>query len=111
MWKGSDAAKEVVSAVKTVICGDRYYTRRFSAALSRIQKDTSALKQILSPAELRLLPDFGHGWDDVAVGRLNSLAPTTVKNHRQHILRKLGLRRTAELVSWIIKRGYLIRRG
>ena len=108
LWKGSDTGAEIVTAVKKALAGEQHVSSHFSAAWQQLRADPASFTKRLSPAELRLLPDIGRGWDNATVGRANRLATTTVKNHRQHILRKLKLPGSAALVAWLAEHGFTV---
>jgi DNA-binding NarL/FixJ family response regulator len=103
--KGGDVA-ELVVAFKAVLAGKRYIGPFFAAALAALRVDATGFEKILSQAELRLLPLLGRGWDDVMVGRELGLSRATIKNHRHHLMTKLGLPSSAALVGWITERGF-----
>jgi two-component system response regulator NreC len=47
----------------------------------------------------------GHGNKDIA--RLLSVSPNTIETHRAHILEKLDVHNTAELVLYAVRRGII----
>ena len=47
----------------------------------------------------------GHSGKDIA--DLLSLSPTTVETHRAHVLQKLDVHNTAELVLYAVRRGVI----
>jgi len=69
--------------------------------------DPTAFFKILSGRELSMLPLLCQGLTDQQIGEQNSLCPATVKSHRQHIMAKLDLHRTADLIRWAAEKGFV----
>jgi len=106
LWKGSDTGAEILKAVRAALAGDRFISPHFFDALKRLRNNPASVQKMISPAEMRLLPALGRGWDDEAVGKAMGLSHATVKNHRHRLLTKLNLPSSASLVAWIAERGF-----
>jgi len=48
---------------------------------------------------------IAEGYTGTEIGRQLGLSPKTVEHHREHIAEKLGIRTTAGLVRWAVRRG------
>jgi two-component system response regulator NreC len=102
---------ELISAVRTIVHGGNV----FSANVSRRLAESS---QVGSPAASRSLDSLTSREREVffllAEGKSPSevasslfVSPKTVHTHRQHILEKLGLRTTTELIRFALRQGLI----
>lgn len=107
LWKSVEITNELPLAIRTVLAGGRYFAANVRMSLRRLRSDPQAYFKILSPKEIALLPSLGLGLDDSAVARISGLSVHTVRSHRQHILAKLGMHRSIELVHWCIQHGFV----
>jgi two-component system response regulator NreC len=107
IWKSSEIAQQLPVAIETVSAGRKYFSRVVREQLRRLRADPQAFHKILSDREIGLLPRFGLGLTDQEIAAQSGLSPLTVKSHRQHIMAKLGLHRTPELIHWAIQHGFV----
>jgi DNA-binding NarL/FixJ family response regulator len=54
-----------------------------------------------------MLPLLCQGFTDVQIAEQNGLCPATIKSHRQHIMAKLNLHRTSDLIRWAAEKGFV----
>ena len=109
--KGSDA-KELVQAIRQVMCGEKYLSPLLSQLATEAQ---SQMKQshgldpykTLTNREREILPLAARGMSSNEIGRQLSISPRTVEVHRARILHKLGLQNQAELIRFALQRGIL----
>ena len=101
------AAKELVDAVRKVLAGGTYVSTTLAEkCVSALQTDSApALHETLSNRELEVLRMIGTGKTikEIAVGL--SLSVKTVSTHRTHVLRKLHMKNTAQLIRYSIEQG------
>jgi two-component system, NarL family, response regulator NreC len=104
--------RELISAVRTVMLGGSVFSpsasRRLAESSQSTAKATStrSLESLTSrEREVFLLLAEGKSTTEVA----NSLfvSPKTVHTHRQHIMDKLGLRTTTELIRFAMREGLI----
>lgn len=107
IWKGEDVGKHLPAAIAEVRGGRRYDSPEIRAALRRLRADPQAFFKILSDREIGLLPGLGRGQTDEEIAARAGLSALTVKSHRQHIMAKLGLHRTPDLIHWAIRHGFV----
>jgi DNA-binding CsgD family transcriptional regulator len=62
----------------------------------------------LSEREREVLQLVAEGRSSKEAAELLSISPATVETHRAHILQKLGLRNTAELILYAVRRGIIV---
>ena len=100
-------AKELVDAVRKVLAGGTYVSTTLAEKwASALQTDSApALHETLSNRELEVLRMIGTGKTikEIAVGL--SLSVKTVSTHRTHVLRKLHMQNTAQLIRYSIEQG------
>jgi len=60
---------------------------------------------LLSDREREVLQLVAEGRSSKEIADLLSISPATVETHRTHVLQKLGLRNTAEVVGFAARRG------
>jgi len=63
--------------------------------------------ELLSEREREIFQLVAEGHSNKEVAELLSISPTTVETHRAHILQKLGVHNTAELVLYAVRRGVI----
>ena len=86
-------------AVASVMLGD--YVRHLA------EKGVVDRYQLLSEREREVLQLVAEGRSNKEVAELLCLSPATVETHRAHILQKLDVHNTAELVLFAVRRGVI----
>jgi two-component system response regulator NreC len=104
---------ELVSAVRTVVHGGTVFSPNVSKRLAELSQTPQpgiggfrSLESLTSrEREVFLMLAEGRSPSEVA----NSLfvSPKTVHTHRQHIMEKLGLRTTTELIRYALRQGLI----
>jgi two-component system response regulator NreC len=61
----------------------------------------------LSEREREIFQLVAEGHSNKEIAELLSVSPTTVETHRAHILQKLDVHNTAELVLYAVRRGVI----
>jgi DNA-binding NarL/FixJ family response regulator len=107
------ADTELIRAVAALASGKSY----FSPAVSRImlddyvrhlsEKGISDRYESLSEREREIFQLVAEGHSNKEIAALLFLSPTTVDTHRAHILQKLDVHNTAELVLYAVRRGVI----
>jgi len=107
------AAAELLDAVAAVAAGKAF----FSPAVAELMLDdyvrTRANKGIvdrydlLSEREREVLQLVAEGLSSKQIADVLSISPATVETHRTHVLQKLALRNTAEVVLFAARRGII----
>jgi DNA-binding NarL/FixJ family response regulator len=105
------AAAELIEAIAAVASGKSFfspavaqlvfddYTRRLT------EKGINDPYDALSEREREILQLVAEGRSSKEIAELLSISPTTVETHRAHILQKLGLHNTVEVVRYAARRG------
>ena len=106
VWKTGQVRETLRCAVREILAGRRYYPEDVRQAMRAIRTDPAAFFKILSSRELSLLPLLCQGLSDSQIGELNALCPATVKSHRQHIMTKLNLHSSEDLIHWAAEKGF-----
>lgn len=96
-------------AVDTVLKNQRYISPELAESWRKLRMDSFAWFKLLSDRELELVPLFGRGRSDCEIAALTGLSVNTAHVHRTNIMRKLGLRRSVELIEWAHRVGFAIR--
>jgi two-component system invasion response regulator UvrY len=101
------ATDQLLTAVQAARRGQRYASPeivgRLVAALA-VEKDESPQKD-LSDREFEILRRIARGDGISRIAQSLSLSVSTVGTYRARLLRKLGLRQTAELVAYAVRHG------
>jgi two-component system, NarL family, response regulator NreC len=105
------AGDELIEAIGTVASGGTF----FSPAVAQVVFDDYVRGladrgihdryDLLSEREREVLQLVAEGRSSREIGDLLSISPATVETHRTHVLQKLGLRNTAEVVRYAARRG------
>jgi DNA-binding NarL/FixJ family response regulator len=106
VWKTGQVQETLRSAVREILAGRKFFSEDVRRAMRDTRTDPTAFFKILSSRELAMLPLLCQGLTDIQIGERNGLCPTTVKSHRQHIMTKLDLHRTADLIRWAEEKGF-----
>ncbi|MCB1170612.1 MAG: response regulator transcription factor [Leptospiraceae bacterium] len=96
----------LIHRVKTLSSGARVVSESASEkGSSENDSDKHSLYQVLSPREREILKLIAEGTSRDEIARKLHIAPTTVKVHRQNIMRKLEMHSGTELVKFAIRSG------
>ena len=104
------AGTDLIRAVAAVATGKSF----FSPAVAKVMLDDYVQRlaekgvddryELLSEREREILQLVAEGHSSKAVAELLSISPATVETHRAHILQKLDVHSTAELVLFAVRR-------
>ncbi len=101
------APEDLIKAVRRVLAGGRYVSPALAEILA-LDLDLHAdepLHARLSDRELEVLRLMGTGKTVSQIADLLHLSVTTVSTHRAHILEKMHMTTTAELMSYALRNG------
>jgi DNA-binding NarL/FixJ family response regulator len=109
-----DADSELISAIDTLRRGGTYISPLLSTQLADLfmQKSRPGADQITSPRELlttrerEIIKLIAEGKSSKEVAELLFISSRTVQHHRANIMRKLNLKKTADLVKYALQKGY-----
>jgi DNA-binding NarL/FixJ family response regulator len=107
------AGAELIDAITAVAAGKSF----FSPAVARIMLDDYRRRldekgivdryEALSEREREIFQLIAEGHSNKEIADLLSVSLTTVETHRAHILQKLDVHNTAELVLYAVRRGVI----
>jgi two-component system, NarL family, response regulator NreC len=105
------AAKDLIRGIEVVATGKSF----FSPSVSRVLLDDYVRRmthagvtdryQTLSEREREVFQLIAEGHTNKTIADMLSVSPTTIETHRAHILHKLDIHNTAELVLYAVRRG------
>jgi DNA-binding NarL/FixJ family response regulator len=102
----SDAADELINAVKAVSAGKRYLSPSVAPILLgrlRSPNPSRPALEALTKREREVLRLIGQGATSKDVAQRLGISPKTAQVHRDNLKQKLNLRTTAEMVRYAIK--------
>lgn len=104
-----EAPEAVVRAIRTVMAGDSWFSRRVVGKLAHIgsEGETRLTKISLSERDAQLLRLIAQGWDNARIATELSVAEQTVRNYVSRIYTTLHLRSRAEAIVWARENGYM----
>jgi DNA-binding NarL/FixJ family response regulator len=105
--KAAHTSEQLAAAMQTVIAGERYFSPAVIRAWTTLRNDPAAFDKILSEREQNFVCLFGQGLTNDQIATAVNLSELTVRNHRCRIMAKLGLRTSAELVSYAFEKGFV----
>lgn len=105
--KTGHTSGQLAAAMRSVMAGERYFSPTVMKAWARLRSDPAAFDKILSAREQHLLRLFGQGLGNDNIAATVNLSELTVRNHRCRIMAKLGLRTSAELISYAYAKGFV----
>jgi two-component system, NarL family, response regulator NreC len=107
------AARELIRAIAVLADGKAF----FSPGVAKVMLDDYVKRlsergiadryDLLSEREREIFQLVAEGRSSKDIAALLSLSPTTVETHRAHIMQKLDLHNTAELVLYAVRRGVI----
>jgi DNA-binding NarL/FixJ family response regulator len=105
------AASELVAAVRALRAGKGYFGPQASKALSDVYREARPLPEDpygrLTDREREVFQLLIEGGTNAQVADILCISPKTVDNHRTHLMEKLGVHNTAELLRYAAKHGLL----
>jgi DNA-binding NarL/FixJ family response regulator len=105
------AAPELLAAIRAVAAGKGYFGSQASRTLAEAWLEGKPVAQgpyeRLTDREREVFQLIIEGKTNTQAGRLLYISPKTVDNHRTHLMEKLGVHSTAELVRFAAKRGLI----
>lgn len=105
--KNGHTSGQLATAIRNVMAGERYFSPSALNAWASLRNDPVAFDKILSAREQHLLRLFGQGLANDEIAAMVNLSELTVRNHRCRIMGKLGLRTSAELISYAYAKGFV----
>lgn len=108
----SDNTDELVKALRLVAGGEAYLPPKLARELVERQRSTSEPEQdtgynSLSEREREVLVGIAQGLSTRDLADYLSISTSTLQTHRTHILEKLGLSSTADLVRYAVRTGLI----
>lgn len=100
---------EIPTAIREVMQGRSYFSApvaREIAARERRPRSSEAGRQ-LSPREREVLRSVAEGHSAREIAASLGISSKTVEAHRASVMRKLGLRKSTELVRWAVRNGLI----
>lgn len=104
-----DADKELFSAIETIRRNKTFVSPHFSEDLAEFwgRGREGAGGPVLSNREREVLKLVAEGKSNKDVARLLFISVHTVERHRANLMRKLSLKKTADLVKYAIQKGLI----
>jgi DNA-binding NarL/FixJ family response regulator len=102
----SETARELLSAIRTVLAGKIYLNHKISTSLLN-QSEASKPPVVngssqLTTRETQVLQLVGVGMKTRDVAAKLNLSDKTIETYREHLKRKLGLKNSTELIHFAI---------
>jgi len=105
-----DADPELLEAVATIRRGKTYLSPAISQVLPELLRrgvqPNGTPQEVLTHRELEILKLLSDGKSSKEIGDLLFISLRTVQNHRANIMRKLKVRRIADLIKYAVHKGY-----
>jgi len=102
----TEAADELVNAIRTVASGGIYLSPSIAQEISTTANAESSIDD-LSKRELEIFILLADGLPAVSIAEKTNLSPKTVHAHRANILRKLNLKNNSDLVRFALACGVM----
>jgi DNA-binding NarL/FixJ family response regulator len=104
-----DAGKELFSAIETIRRNKTYVSPHLSEALADFWAHgrEGVGGPVLSNREREVLKLIAEGKSNKDVAQALFISVHTVERHRANLMRKLSLKKTADLVKYAIQKGYI----
>ncbi len=93
-------------AMVEVVSGHTYFTATIMSSQARLSEDPNAFTKILSARDQEILCLVASGTTSKVIGEKLDLSRRSVETYRYRIMKKLGLKSSAELVDYAYKNGF-----
>lgn len=105
-------SRELINAIRSVASGDTYYSSQVSTAivehLTRGTRPREKKTDIpLTRREIEILKYISEEFSNAEIAEKLFISIRTVDTHRRNLLEKLGVKNTAGLVKYAIKKGLI----
>ncbi len=108
-----DADSELISAIETLRKGGTYLSPLLSHQLAELFAEkavpvgrSATSRESLTIREREIIKLIAEGKSSREIGGLLFISSRTVQHHRANIMRKLNIKKTADLVKYAIQKGY-----
>ena len=108
-----DADSELLAAISTLRKGGTYISPLLSPQLADLfvertspSRSSRAPGESLTVREKEIIKLIAEGKSSKEIGGLLFISSRTVQHHRANIMRKLNIKKTADLVKYAIQKGY-----
>ena len=99
---------ELEQAIHDVLDGGNYFSQEVMKKMAmRLNRKKSDSYDTLSERELEVLVKVCNGLTNNEIGEKLFISPKTVEVHKSNIFKKTGVRNTAQLVIFAIKKGFI----
>jgi len=102
----SSSRQETVSALRTVASDRYYWTPKHYELVVEERERPADLDAPLTPREFDVLRQLAFGLSNKEIALALEISYETVKEHVQHVLRKLNAKDRTEAAVWIVRRGF-----
>jgi two-component system invasion response regulator UvrY len=99
----NSAAGSLVTAICDVMNGKKYFSPEINRQMTDQDNDYASKTLGLSPREFEVFRLLAEGRSTAEIADSLNLSPKTVSNHRSHLMNRLNLASTAELVRFAIR--------
>ncbi len=111
-----DADEELISAIETLRQGGTFISPLLSGQMADIFVDKfrpggelrTAPEEPLTVREREIIKLIAEGKSSKEIGELLFISSRTVQHHRANIMKKLNVKKTADLVKYAIQKGYVM---
>ena len=106
-------AADLTSAIEAVSQGKSFFSPNVSRVLAedyvRVLKQKGAVDtyELLTSREAEILQLLAEGKTNKEIATSLNLSPYTVETHRKHVMQKLNLRNSAEVVLYAVRKGII----
>jgi DNA-binding NarL/FixJ family response regulator len=105
------ASSELLSALEEALSGRMYVTPRVAkevfARLSGDQKAPQAVNREPTPRQREVLQFLAKGCSAKEIARRLGVSQRTVEHHKYNMMAQMGIKTTAELIQYAVRRGLL----
>lgn len=103
----NSAAESLGKAIVGIMSGRQYFSADIEDQMQKHDKDFDSKTLGLSTREFEVLRLLAEGRSVGQIAEDLNLSPKTVSNHRSHLMKKLELNSTADLVRFAIRQGVI----
>ncbi len=107
-----DSDTELLPAIETVMKGEMYISPKLSRefpedVLAACSQRASSGGDVLTPREKQILQMVAEGVTSKDIAEKLDISKRTVEHHRANMMKKLNIKRVADLIKYAISKGYV----
>jgi DNA-binding NarL/FixJ family response regulator len=101
---------ELLQAIEVIAKGKKYFSQEITSIITEHYYTMKNSNFELTERENEILKYIGRGRSNEQIGDLLNLSEKTVATHKRNVMKKIGVKKTSELILWALDNGIISKR-